>query len=88
MERNNELVKYAKEFESERTSRRVLQAETDKLKFKVKCLEDDVHKESLKAERKGQEALASLKDKTSLLGTLKEKELLIDSLRRQLSQIK
>jgi hypothetical protein len=29
-----------------------------------------------------------LKDKTSLLGTLKEKELLIDSLRRQLSQIK
>lgn len=88
MERNDELVKHAKELESERTSRRVLQAETDKLKFRVKCLEDDVHKESLKAERKGQEALASLKDKTSLLGTLKEKELLIDSLRRQLSQIK
>jgi hypothetical protein len=29
-----------------------------------------------------------LKDKTSLLGTLKEKELIIDSLRRQLSQLK
>jgi len=82
MERNDELVKHAKELEGERTSRRVLQAETDKLKFRVKCLEDDVHKETLKSERKGQEALASLKDKTSLLGTLKEKELIIDSLRR------
>ena len=33
MERNDELVKHAKELESERTSRRVLQAETDKLKL-------------------------------------------------------
>jgi hypothetical protein len=88
MERNDEFIKHAKELESERTSRRVLQTEADKLKFKVKCLEDDVHKESLKAERKAQEALACLKDKTSLLSTLKEKELMIDSLRRQVSQIK
>jgi hypothetical protein len=88
MERNDEFIKHAKELESERTSRRVLQTEADKLKFKVKCLEDDVHKESLKAERKTQEALACLKDKTSLLSTLKEKELMIDSLRRQVSQIK
>ena len=32
--------------------------------------------------------MSALKDKTSLLGTLKEKELIIDSLRRQLSQLK
>jgi len=88
LERNDSLVKHAKELDGERTSRRVLQAETDKLKFRVKCLEDDVHKESLKAERKSAEALSALKDKTSLLGTLKEKELMIDSLRRQLAQTK
>ena len=88
MEKNDLLIKHAKEIEDERTTRRVLQTENDKLKFKNKCLEDDVHKQGLKAERKTQEALAELKEKTSLLATLKEKELQVDSLRRHLNQAK
>ena len=44
MEKNDLLIKHAKEIEDERTTRRVLQTENDKLKFKNKCLEDDVHK--------------------------------------------
>lgn len=44
LERNEQIIKHAKELEEERTSRRVLSSETDKLKFKVKCLEDDLHK--------------------------------------------
>lgn len=52
MERNDALIKHAKEIEEERVQRRVFITENDKLKFKVKCLEDDVHKEALKAERK------------------------------------
>lgn len=52
MDKNDLLMKHAKEIEEERTQRRVLITENDKLKFKVKCLEDDVHKEALKAERK------------------------------------
>ena len=52
MERNDLLIKHAKEIEEERVQRRVFITENDKLKFKVKCLEDDVHKEALKAERK------------------------------------
>lgn len=52
MEKNDLLIKHAKEIEDERTTRRVLQTENDKLKFKNKCLEDDVHKQGLKAERK------------------------------------
>lgn len=88
MDKNDLLIKHAKEIEDERTTRRVLQTENDKLKFKNKCLEDDVHKQGLKAERKTQEALAELKEKTSLLATLKEKELQVDSMRRHLNQAK
>ena len=85
MEKNDLLIKHAKEIEEERTTKRVLQTENDKLKFKAKCLEDDVHKMSLKAEKKTQEAHAELKEKTSLLATLKEKELQVDSMRRHLN---
>lgn len=52
MDKNDLLIKHAKEIEEERTSRRVLQTENDKYKFKVKCLEDEVHKVGLKAEKK------------------------------------
>jgi len=44
MDKNDLLIKHAKEIEEERTTRRVLTTENDKLKFKGKCLEDDVHK--------------------------------------------
>jgi hypothetical protein len=85
MDKNDLLIKHAKEIEEERTTKRVLQTENDKLKFKAKCLEDDVHKSNLKAEKKTQEAHSELKEKTSLFATLKEKELQVDSLRRHLN---
>ena len=88
MEKNDLIIRHAKEIEEERTLRRLLTTENDKLKFKAKCLEDDIHKEQLKAERKSQEALAENKEKTSYLATLKERELMIDSMRRQLNQAK
>jgi hypothetical protein len=88
MEKNDLIIKHAKDIEEERTLRRVLSTENDKLKFRVKCLEDDIHKEQLKAERKSQEAVAESKEKTSYLATLKERELMIDSMRRQLNQAK
>lgn len=52
MEKNDLIIRHAKEIEEERSQRRIITTENDKLKFKVKCLEDDVHKEQLKAERK------------------------------------
>ncbi len=52
MERNDLLVKQAQEIEEERSQRRVLAAENDKLKLKVKVVEDEVHKANLRAERK------------------------------------
>lgn len=63
-------------------------AESDKLKLKVKIMEEEVHKLSLRAERKTQDAQSESKEKTGLLITLKEKDLQLDSMRRQINQLK
>lgn len=78
MDKNDLIVKQAKEIEEERCVRRGQQAELDKLKFKVKCVNDELHKVGLKAERKSQEAASECKEKTSLLSALKEKDLSLD----------
>ena len=46
------LIKQAKELEDERNTRRSLATEVEKLKFRVKCLEDDLQKQALKAEKR------------------------------------
>jgi hypothetical protein len=46
------VVKQAKEIDEERCLRRQMAAESDKLKLKVKILEEEVHKLGLRAERK------------------------------------
>jgi len=85
IDKNELLIKNAKDVEQERNIRRVLQSENDKLKFKSKCLEDDVGKLQLKCERKAQEVQGAISEKTSLLTVMKEKEIMIDSIRRQLA---
>ena len=88
IDKNELLIKNAKDLEEERNHRRVFQSENDKLKFQIKCFEDDLSKLQLKCERKTQEVQGALSEKTSLLTVLKEKEIMIDSIRRQLSQTK
>ena len=88
IEKNELLIKNAKDVEEERNHRRVLQSENDKLRFQNKCFEDDLSKLMLKCERKSQEVQGALSEKTSLLTVLKEKEIMIDSIRRQLAQTK
>jgi hypothetical protein len=85
IDKNELLIKNAKDLEEERNHRRVFQSENDKLKFQIKCFEDDLSKLQLKCERKTQEVQGALSEKTSLLTVLKEKEIMIDSIRRQLS---
>lgn len=85
IDKNELLIKNAKDVEEERNMRRVLQTENDKLRFQIKCFEDDLSKTQLKCERKTQEVQGALSEKTSLLTVLKEKEIMIDSIRRQLS---
>ena len=55
IEKNELLIKNAKDVEEERNQRRVLQSENDKLRFQSKCFEDDLSKLQLKCERKTQE---------------------------------
>lgn len=52
MERNDLVVKQAKELDDERCQRRQVTAECDKLKLKCKLMEEEVHKLGLRAERK------------------------------------
>jgi predicted nucleic acid-binding Zn-ribbon protein len=42
LERNDTLIKHAKEVEDERNQRRSLTTEVEKLRFRLKCLEDDL----------------------------------------------
>lgn len=44
LEKNDLIIKQSKELEDERNLRRALNTENDKLKFKVRCLEDDLQK--------------------------------------------
>lgn len=55
IDKNELIIKNAKDVEEERNVRRVLQTENDKLRFQIKCFEDDVSKLQLKCERKTQE---------------------------------
>ena len=41
IDKNEQHIKNTKEVEEERNQRRVLQTENDKIKFQIKCLEDD-----------------------------------------------
>lgn len=42
LEKNELIIAHAKEVEEERNNRRLISSENEKLKFRVKCLEDDM----------------------------------------------
>jgi hypothetical protein len=44
LEKNDLIIKQAKEIEDERNLRRMQNTEGEKLKFRVKCLEDELQK--------------------------------------------
>ena len=88
IERNDLIITHAKEMEDERNNRRVINSENEKFKFKIKCLEDDLQKACLKAEKKVQEANALTSEKNSILGLLKEKEIMMDSMKRQVNELR
>ncbi|CDW73834.1 UNKNOWN [Stylonychia lemnae] len=88
LERNDMIIKQAKELEDERNTRRTLNTDNDKLKFRVRCLEDDLQKQCLKSEKKTQELNQTSNEKTSLLGLMKEKEIQMDSMNRQMNELR
>ena len=88
LEKNDLIIKQAKDMEDERNIRRTLNTDTEKLRFRVKCLEDDFQKQCFKAEKKASETVAVNNEKTSLLSLMKEKEILIDSFKRQLNEMR
>lgn len=65
-EKNSLVIAHAKEIEAERNQKRLALSENEKLKFKVKNLEDDLQKYGLKMERKIQEIVSIDNEKSSL----------------------
>jgi hypothetical protein len=66
----------------------MLNTENEKLKFRVKCLEDDFQKQTLKTEKKIQEVHATENEKHSIQTILKEKEIMLDTMRRQVNEMR
>lgn len=88
LEKNEGLIKHAKELEDERNIRRTLNTDNEKLKFKVRTLEDDLQKQTLKVEKKVQEINSVESEKASVLSLMKEKEILLDSMKRQVNELR
>ncbi len=88
LERNELIIQQAKEVEEERNQRRTVMSASEKLKWRVRCLEDEVQKQQLKGERKAQEVLQMANEKASIMGILKEKEIMLDSMKRQLNELR
>ena len=88
LEKNEGVIKHAKELEDERNIRRTLNTDNEKLKFKVRTLEDDLQKQTLKVEKKVQEINSVESEKASVLSLMKEKEILLDSMKRQVNELR
>ena len=86
--RINDDILHARNIADEATSsKRELSSEIDRLKFKIKCLEEDTQKDTW-LDEKSKEINDLKVDKSTLEGVIKEKERLIMTLNRQLSDAK
>lgn len=87
-EKNDIIITHNRDIEYERSRKREAIAENDKLKFKVRSLEDDIQKIKLDLDRKIQEVLKYKGEKQSITSILNEKDLTIETIRRQLNEVK
>jgi len=51
LDKTDQIIAFSRELEDERTKRRILGSELDTLKFKVKCLEEDIQRSILENDR-------------------------------------
>lgn len=87
-QKHDEGLSIKKSAEEERSRLNELQSEIDRLKFKLKCSEEDLQKEVTSFEEKNREIQTFKVDKSSLESMIKEKERLIMTLNRQLNDAK
>ncbi len=51
LDKTDQIIAFSRELEDERTKRRILGSELDTMKFKVKCLEEDIQRSILENDR-------------------------------------
>lgn len=85
---NDLIITHNREIEQERTRKREVIASNDKLKFKIRTLEDDFQKQVIENEKKAQSILRFKSEKQSLNSLISEKEVAADISKRQIDDLK
>ena len=88
LEKNEQFVQFTKDLEEERGNKRNIQSELERNDFKMKHQQEDVQKMQLKLEKKQAELHRAHSDNNSKDQTLRTREQMIESLQRQITQLK
>ena len=80
------IISNTKEIEEERTKARQLVQESDTLKFKIKCIEDDLQSALLEKDKQTKTIETMKAEKLSLCNQMRERELMNDSLRVMMNE--
>lgn len=85
---NDLVIQHNREIEAERSRKREAIATCDQLKFKIRALEDDLHKQALEGDKKSQSIIKLKTEKQTMSSLLSEKELAYENAKRQLTEVK
>ena len=88
LEKNEQFVQFTKDLEEERGNKRNIQSELERNDFKMKHQQEDVQKMQLKLEKKQAELHRAHSDNNSKDQILRTREQMIESLQRQITQLK
>eukprot|EP00347_Sterkiella_histriomuscorum_P015883 403355323 len=88
LEKNELVIQYTKDLEEERNQKRQIQSELDRVAFKLNCVEEEKQKLMLKVEKKQGEISNTHLEKNKLDSVLREKDALIDTICKQVTQLK
>ena len=77
-----------REIEEERSKKREAIAENDKLRFKIRSLEDDLQKQIIECDKKAQVVIKLKTEKQNMNSLINEKELAIEATQKLLAQAK
>ena len=83
-EKNDCIISHNRDIEEERSRKREAIAENDKLKFKIRSLEDDLQKQMIENDKRNQSIMKLKTEKQNIHSLINEKELAIESTRRLL----
>lgn len=87
-EKNDLVIAHNRSIEEERSKKREAIAQNDKLKFKIRSLEDDLQTRILEADKKEQTIIKLKSEKQNLNSINNEKEIAIETMRRQMNELK